>query len=135
MEVARHGPQEEGMMRKTAIVYDDDYLRHDTGFHPESADRLRSIMAALTTDPIWAELVLLKPRKAPVECVEYVHPIEYIRAIEQACQKGPGYLDADTAISPHSYWVALLAVGGVFTAVDAVMNGRADNAMALLSLQ
>ena len=124
--------QEEVMERKTAIVYDDDYLRHDTGPHPENAERLRRIMETLTEDPIWKELVLLKPRKAPVECVEYVHPIEYIRAIDQACQKGSGYLDADTVVSPHSYWVALLAVGGVLTAVDAVMNSRADNALALV---
>lgn len=120
------------MERKTALVYDDDYLRHDTGPHPENAERLRCIMETLSGDPIWKELVPLKPRKAPVECVEYVHPIEYIRTIDQACRKGSGYLDMDTVISPHSYWIALLAVGGVLTAVDAVMNGRADNALALV---
>ena len=120
------------MPRKTAIIYDDDYLRHDTGSHPENANRLRRIMESLTADPIWNGIVSVKPRKAPLDCVEYVHPIEYIKSIDQACQQGRGFLDADTVISPHSYWVALLAVGGVLSAIDAVMNGKADNAMALV---
>ncbi|MFQ6092876.1 MAG: histone deacetylase [bacterium] len=120
------------MELKTAIIYDDDYLRHDTGPHPENGDRLRRIVDTLSADPIWEELLHLRPRKAPIECVQYVHPIEYIRAIDQACQQGAGFLDADTVISPHSYWVGLLAVGGVLTAIDAVMNGRADNAVALV---
>ncbi|UCE19009.1 MAG: histone deacetylase [Gemmatimonadota bacterium] len=120
------------MERKTALVYDDDYLRHDTGSHPENAERLRCVMERLSEDPIFNELILVKPRKAPIECVEYVHPIEYIRTIDQTCRKGARYLDMDTVISPHSYWVALLAAGGVITAVDAIMNGRADNAMALV---
>jgi len=120
------------MEQKTAIIYDDDYLRHDTGPHPENGDRLRRIMEVLSSDPMWNDLVVVKPRKAPVACVEYVHPIEYIRGIDQACQQGRGFLDADTVISPHSYWVALLAVGGVLTAIDVVLNGRAANAMALV---
>lgn len=128
----QHPDRMEGMERKTAIVYDDDYLRHDTGVHPENGGRLKAIMDVLSKAPLTEDLVFMKPRKAPLECVEYVHPIEYIRGIERACQTGTRFLDADTVISPHSYWVALLAVGGVLTAVDAIMNGRADNAVALI---
>ena len=120
------------MQHKTAIIYDDDYLRHDTGSHPENADRLRRIMERLRADPMWNELVLVKPRNAPLECVEYVHPHDYIQGIERACRQGAGFLDLDTIISPHSYRVALLAVGGVLTAIDAITNGRCDNALALV---
>jgi acetoin utilization deacetylase AcuC-like enzyme len=122
----------EAVERRTAIVYDDGYLRHETGAHPETSKRLERIKALVSEDPIWREVVLLKPRKATVAEVEYIHSLEYIRSIESACQQGMRFLDADTIISPDSYWVALLAVGGVLTAIDAVMDGLADNALALV---
>jgi acetoin utilization deacetylase AcuC-like enzyme len=41
-------------------------------------------------------------------------------------------LDPDTCISPDSYRVALLAVGGALLAVDQVVEGRPDNAFVAL---
>jgi acetoin utilization deacetylase AcuC-like enzyme len=40
--------------------------------------------------------------------------------------------DPDTHTSPESYQTALLAAGGVLTAVEAVMDGAADNAFAIV---
>jgi hypothetical protein len=34
----------------TALIYDPLYLRHETGFHPENAERLRAIAAVLDAD-------------------------------------------------------------------------------------
>src|ERR1700732_346452 len=42
------------------------------------------------------------------------------------------YFDPDTHTSPDSYQTALLAAGGVLTAVEAVMDGAADNAFAIV---
>ena len=39
----------------TVLVYDDIYLKHDTGSHPECAERLRVVMAHLTHSKILKE--------------------------------------------------------------------------------
>ncbi|MCX7635075.1 MAG: histone deacetylase, partial [Syntrophales bacterium] len=41
-------------------------------------------------------------------------------------------LDPDTSTTPYTYDTAKLAVGGLLNAVDAVMAGEADNAMAFI---
>jgi acetoin utilization deacetylase AcuC-like enzyme len=58
-----------------------------------------------------------------------VHDPYYAQRVEQSCQAGEHILDSpDTGICPCSFEVALLAVGGVLTAVDAVMAGELTNA-------
>lgn len=53
-----------------------------------------------------------------------------MRLVKGLSAKGYRPLDPDTWVSPRSYEVARLAVGGVLAAVDAVMEGRAHNAFA-----
>ena len=105
-------------------------LEHDTGpFHPECADRLRVILAALEAE----EFALLIREQAPLATeaqLGLVHPAHHIRAILGTMPElGLSVdLDADTIMSHGSAEAALRAAGGAVMAVDAVMEGWAHAA-------
>jgi acetoin utilization deacetylase AcuC-like enzyme len=115
---------------RTGFIYSEVYLQHRTGpGHPECPERLLSIVERLKQDELWPRLELLQPRAAPLQCLTAVHARDYIERVRKECQSGQGYVDtADAPASTNSYEVALLAAGGVLTAVDAVMAGRVRNA-------
>ena len=117
-------------MRRTGYVYAQRYQLHDPGsWHPERPDRLRAIHNALKEADLLELLVLLRPDYAPLEWVERLHDPEYIKRFKAACDKGGQiFMVQDCGICKESYQTALLAVGGVMLAVDAVMEGRVDNA-------
>jgi acetoin utilization deacetylase AcuC-like enzyme/formylglycine-generating enzyme required for sulfatase activity len=115
---------------KTGFVYDDIYLKHmTTPGHPERSERLVAIMENLNAKGIYSDLVYIEPNAASLEWIKTVHDEEYIARVEESCGNGTVYLDSpDVPISRRSYEVALMAAGGVLNAVDAVMDGAADNA-------
>ncbi len=110
----------------TGFVYHDDYLKHDTGYHPESAERLVSIMRKLEEVGITEKMKRILPVKASNEQIEYVHVDGYIKKVEAMCKRGGGMLDPDTPLCKDTYEIALLSAGGVTKAVDEVMI-KADN--------
>ncbi len=122
-------------MRKTAVIFSPIFYQHNPGRdHPESAQRLRSIVneleSKLSVNKRWE---LVRPRRASIEDLELVHGIEYIKLVEAVCRSGGGLLDLqDTAVSRESFEVALHAVGGALGAVDLVMERRVENAFALV---
>ncbi len=61
-----------------------------------------------------------------------IHASEYISYVKSKAEKGGGWLDPDTVMSPKSYEAALYAAGGVLVAVEAVMKEEVDNAFALV---
>jgi acetoin utilization deacetylase AcuC-like enzyme/predicted amidohydrolase len=115
---------------RTGLIYDDIYLKHDTGAgHPERAERLVTIRQRLERTGLLSQLALIKPQAASVESLAKVRDPQYIDHVRQICRAGTGYVDSpDTPASPDSYEVALMAAGGVQSAVDAVMEGRIRNA-------
>jgi acetoin utilization deacetylase AcuC-like enzyme len=123
---AEAGPPPPG----TGFVYSDVCLQHRTGAgHPERPERLVSIVERLKQHEVWPRLVLLQPQAAPLECVTAVHTKDYLARVRRECQSGQGYVDTpDAPAATNSYEVALLAAGGVLTAVDAVMAGQVRNA-------
>ncbi len=117
-------------MRRTGYVFAQRYLLHDPGsWHPERPDRLKAIHRALKDGDILELVVRLRPDYAPLEWVERLHDPDYIRRFKEACAKGKLIFESqDCGICPKSYEIALLAVGGVMLAVDAVLGGQVDNA-------
>jgi acetoin utilization deacetylase AcuC-like enzyme len=115
---------------KTGFVFDEIYLKHDTGAgHPERSDRLRAIVKRLTDDGLLAQLVPIPAAPAPMEWITAIHTQEYVDNVRKTCASGGGLLDAgDTPVSADSYQAALVAAGGVLRAVDAVMAGKVANA-------
>ncbi len=116
----------------TGYVYDPIYLEHETGEHPERPERLVSIMRALRDQGVLDDLVPVQPREATVDELLYVHTARHVKNVEQVARGGGGYLDMDTVVSPRSYNAALMAAGGLISAVDAVLGGTVTNAMALV---
>jgi acetoin utilization deacetylase AcuC-like enzyme len=117
---------------KAGLVYDPIYLEHDTGDHVENAQRLVTAISYLEETGGKEKLLCLSPRPALVEELEAIHAPEYISYAKRRAEKGGGWLDADTIMSPRSYEVALYAAGGTLVAVEAVMMGVVDSAFALV---
>jgi acetoin utilization deacetylase AcuC-like enzyme/formylglycine-generating enzyme required for sulfatase activity len=115
---------------KTGFVYDDIYLEHKTTpGHPESPARLTAIVEKIKADGVYAQLVPLTPKAAPLERIKAIHTPKYVERVRISCETGEEYLDSlDVPISCKSYEVALMAAGGVLRAVDAVMQGEVANA-------
>jgi acetoin utilization deacetylase AcuC-like enzyme len=105
-----------------ALFYHPAVLEHDTGGHPESAVRLRAIVAALRAAGV-EESELMRPEPVNIALLSELHDSRYIAAVQQVAERGGGYWDLDTLISPGSYQAAILAAGAATATVDEVMSG------------
>ncbi|UCD21420.1 MAG: histone deacetylase [Chloroflexota bacterium] len=117
---------------KAGLIYDPIYLDHDTGNHVENSRRLAETISHLKETGIKEKLTCLHARPASLEELEMVHTPEYISYLKGKAEKGGGWLDPDTVMSPKSYEVALYAAGGLLVATEAVMQGEVDNAFAMV---
>ncbi|MDD3579993.1 MAG: histone deacetylase [Desulfobacca sp.] len=117
-------------MASTGYVYDERYLLHQAGtWHPERPERLKAIHQRLVTSGLLDQIVVIKPHEAPLAWVETLHERDYIERFRKACEKGQTiFQSADNGICRDSYKIALLAVGGVLAACDAMINGQINNA-------
>ena len=76
-----------------------------------------------------SNLTRIEPRPATVEELALCHSLEYIQTVKTEVAAGYHSLSTgDTNIGPKSWDAALLAAGGVMSAVDAVIEGRVANA-------
>jgi acetoin utilization deacetylase AcuC-like enzyme len=112
------------MKTTTGFVYHPKYLRHETGYHPECAERLSFMVRRLEDSELSARLARISPVSASLDQIMLVHPAGYITQVEAMSARGGGMLDPDTPVSPESATVALLAAGGVLKAVEAVMDAE-----------
>ena len=117
---------------KVGFVYDPIYLKHDTGQHVENARRLEAITSHLEQTGLKQQLTPIKPRPATIAELSLVHREQYISHIQEAVQRGGGWLDMDTVTSSGSYDAALYAAGGAIEATEAVLNGEVNSAFALV---
>lgn len=115
-------------MADLGVYYHPLFLRHDTGDHPESKERLIAATKALEESGLSFEWVT--PGEASEEQVARIHDSSYIRTVREVAESGGGWYDWDTAISPDSYKAALLAAGAGIAAVQAAVNeGRTGFAL------
>ena len=113
----------------TAIVWSKDYELHDTGGHPEGTDRATEIVTHLQALELWGSLVVVPPRPATREDLLLVHSESLVDRVRRIAESGGGGIDHETPVSARSYEVALLAVGGVLTALEQWEQGRAPFAL------
>jgi acetoin utilization deacetylase AcuC-like enzyme len=119
-------------MHKTAIVTDRRYTKHFAGrSHPERPARIEAMieMAESLRRP---DLQLLSPRAATLDEIALCHEREYIAAVERTSHLDRFDFDPDTHTSRDTYATAILSAGGVMTAVEAVLDGAAENAFAIV---
>ena len=114
----------------TALITHPDCVLHEMGDgHPESPQRLRSVMAALQSSGLAARLVAREAREATRAELERVHSADYVDAIIAAApERGYAFLDPDTSMNPKSLSAALHAAGAVAMATDMVMGGEVASA-------
>jgi acetoin utilization deacetylase AcuC-like enzyme len=117
----------------TLLITHPASLRHQTPpGHPERADRLRAVEAALE-DERFAALIRENAGEATLEQVTLCHPREFAEAILAAVpESGLVQIDSDTLMSPGTMDAVLHGVGGAVQAVDEVMTGRVSNAFSAL---
>jgi acetoin utilization deacetylase AcuC-like enzyme len=116
--------------RPTGYHYDPIYLDHSAGAtHPESPGRLLAVDGRFKQAEWYSSLSLLPGRTAQVSDLELVHDPAYVELARTEILAGaPRLSTGDTNVIPATYEVALRAVGGVLSAVDAVIEGRVKNA-------
>ena len=106
----------------TSIIYHPDYLKHDTGSHPENAARLTSIMDLLDARGCFDNNPVITPQPAAIQLIETIHDPDHIKKVEAHC-RAEIPLDPDTIVSKDSFNAALLAAGGAVQAVDETKDG------------
>jgi acetoin utilization deacetylase AcuC-like enzyme len=131
----------------TGFVWHELYAWHDTGTgawvmpagldveplgHIESASSKRRFRNLLEVSGLLDHLVQLKPRAAAEEEILRLHTPEYVSLIKSLSAQIGGEAGEETPFGRGSYEIALLAAGGCMTAVDAVLDGKVDNAYALV---
>ena len=125
------------------IFYSSRFAGHNTGTgHPESAGRLRAIVEHLKNcqkqaqsslpneylnEDQWANRIRwIEPsNRAVLPHIYRVHSAAYVSTLEAIAERGGGYIDSDTLLSPESYDVALLAVAAWLDGVDWAWQHRA----------
>lgn len=119
-------------MAKVGIIYDEVFLKHDTGSHPENGERVRHTYNHLKSHPVFARLTEVRPRPATDDEVLAVHSPDYYDYLKSLPADRMLALDPDTLFGPGSLEAALYAAGAVTTAVDAVGNGSLDRVFCLV---
>jgi acetoin utilization deacetylase AcuC-like enzyme len=108
------------------------FLNHETGHHPECADRIRSIPERLEQAGLLAQCK--RPQFKPISRhrLARVHSSAYIDEIRAFAKSGGGHIEADTIVSPASFDVALLAAGCVCDATERIIRGEDTQAVCLV---
>lgn len=134
------------LTRRTGWVFAEQYLWHDTqrynltvapsltvqpGEHAENEETKRRFSNLVEVSSLADELVRIKPRLASRDELLRFHTPQYLDALESLCLSGGGLAASKTPVGAASYEIARLAAGGVLNAVDAVVEGRVDNAYVL----
>jgi acetoin utilization deacetylase AcuC-like enzyme len=98
-------------------------LGHDTGLHPECAERMVAIERHL--DEVgWFGFERRAAPEVDRGLLERCHDARYLAALERLCASGGGQIDADTLVSEGSWVAALHTAGGAVAAVDALLSGE-----------
>ena len=135
------------MGNKTGFVWHERYMWHDTGHalgvlpaagefqpwehfeNPETRRRLKNMMDGYD---FTRKLLAVDPVAASVEQIQRVHTPEYVEKIRAMSADQGGNAGELTPFGPGSFEIALLAAGGCIAAAAAILEGRVDNAYALI---
>jgi acetoin utilization deacetylase AcuC-like enzyme len=116
----------------TLLYTDPLFLQHDTGPHPETADRLRAITARLAKTDLPSRCRPGTYRSLTEEAIAQIHSGRMLLRAKDMAKHGGGRLDPDTVVSPESFQVALAAAGACVSAVEAVLGGEDQRALCLV---
>ncbi len=115
---------------RVALLTHPDCSLHEMGeHHPESPERLRSVLAAIASSGLAPKLKAEQAPEATREQLLRVHAAEHVDMIFDAAPAAAyAYLDPDTSMNPKSLSAALRAAGAVVRATDMVIAGEVERA-------
>ena len=118
----------------TALVYDPICKRHAPGpGHPERPERIDAALAGFATAVCADEISEPEPRPASDHELALCHTPAYIEQARHDVARGFWTLSTgDTNICASTMEAAEMAAGCAVTAVDAVLDGQADNAFCVV---
>jgi acetoin utilization deacetylase AcuC-like enzyme len=119
-------------MPETCLIYDEVFLGHETGSHPENRERVRYAYEVLSQSPLAASLGRLDPAPASREDLLLVHEQRYLDLLDGLPRGEYVALDADTMLGPGSLEAARSAAGAVTAAVGAVTGGECRSAFCMV---
>ena len=119
-------------MRQVAFLDDPIYDQHNTGGHPENADRLKAVREALAVSKVREAFVPITPTPASVDDILLAHTGMHHEHIARIADAGGDWIDGDTLVTARSYDVARVAAGAAIAAVESVVTGVAPTAFTLV---
>jgi len=105
-------------------------IEHDTGAHPERAERIAFLESALA-ERDWLGWETRAAPQASEQQLLGIHTPEHVERVRAACAQSQP-LDLDTPVVPASWDAALHAAGGACALVDALLGGAAPTGFAAL---
>ncbi|QDD12357.1 histone deacetylase [Candidatus Methylopumilus rimovensis] len=121
---------------KIAVLYDDQFLLHNTGLnHPENPSRITHAIDFLKKEyQLKSHLIWPSFDYAPIDLISLVHSEKYINLVKlesERLNKSVATLSTgDTVISDKSYQVARKSVGAMIEGIDQIMQGKVSSAFA-----
>lgn len=116
----------------TQVVYSEEFNKHNNPGHPENAQRLNAMINEVNKSPIKDKLDFIKPEILPEKILYEVHSEWMIENIKDLSSNGISWVDMDTYVCQSDYETARLAVGGLLQACNSVLDGKTENAFALV---
>jgi acetoin utilization deacetylase AcuC-like enzyme len=108
------------------------FLDHETGNHPERAERIRQIPTRLAAAGLADRCRTPEFQPVSRQRLARIHSPAYIDEVWAYAKSGGGYIESDTIVSPASYDVALMAAGSVCDAVERLLRGEDTKALCLV---
>lgn len=129
-------------LKKTGFVTDERYFWHlstvdfgpwvEGGLPFEKPEPRRRLLNLIRRSGLSEYLTFIPPDSARPEDLALVHDPDYIDRIMRMSKDGGGEAGEYAGFGAGGYVTAALAVGGVATAIEAVMTAAVDNAYALV---
>jgi acetoin utilization deacetylase AcuC-like enzyme len=116
----------------TLLYMDSRFLSHETGNHPERAERIRLIPARLNETGLAAHCHRPEWQAVSRQRLQRVHSSRYINEVWSIAKSGGGEFDSETIISPCSFDVALHAVGAACDATQRLLGGEDRRALCIV---
>jgi acetoin utilization deacetylase AcuC-like enzyme len=116
----------------TLLYHDDRFQLHDTGQHPECAERLRVVAAHLRSSGLLKQVTCMPVMPATDADILRIHTADHLETIRQFSANGGGRIEVDTQMSDDSATVAALGCGAAVDAVRHVVEGKDKSAFCLV---
>jgi acetoin utilization deacetylase AcuC-like enzyme len=116
----------------TQIVFSEEFSKHNNRGHPENAERLNVMIEEIKKSPFYDDLEFIKPEILPENILYDIHSEKMIEQIREMSTDYETWVDMDTYVCKSDFDTARLAAGGLLNVSKNVINGKVDNAFALI---